>query len=130
MQSFGKVKNYLLALRNALSFPFVVVRDSCCSPFIYSTRASDSPAYLYIQEREIIQKLYTCLQQSLAFCSLRAKVDNELANVKLGVYTYCIHGVVHHSIGRLIPEVGEQPKFAQIYIHDGTADAELETARD
>ena len=63
---------------------------------------------------------------SLAFCSLRTKVDYELANAKLGVYTFCIHGVVHHSIGRLIPEVGEQPKFAQIYIHDGTVEAELE----
>ncbi|KAI6646942.1 hypothetical protein LOD99_9036 [Oopsacas minuta] len=47
-------------------------------------------------------------------------------NAKLGMYTFCIHGVVHHLIDRLIPEVGEPPKFAQIYIHEGTPDAELE----
>ena len=64
---------------------------------------------------------------SLASCTFRVKVDNELANAKLGVYTFCIHGVVHHSIGRLIPEPGEPPKFAQIYIHDGRPEAEVES---
>ena len=58
-----------------------------------------------------MQKSYSCHDTSLAFCSLRAKVDNKLANAKLGIYTICNNGVVHHSIGRLIPEVGEQPKF-------------------
>ena len=59
----------------------------------------------------------------MSFCSLRAKVDNEFANAKLGVYTFSILGVVHNSIATLIPEVGEQ-RFVQIYIHDGTVGAD------
>ena len=61
----------------------------------------------------------------LAFASLGANLDKGLANAKRGVYTFRIHGVMYHRIGRLMPNEGEAPAFAQIYIHDGTADAEV-----
>ena len=37
-----------------------------------------------------------------------------------GVYTYRIHGSVHHKIGSLQTPPDMPAKFAQIYIHDGT----------
>ena len=42
---------------------------------------------------------------SLAFCSLGGNIDKELANanVRGGVYTFRIQGVVHYYIGSLIP---------------------------
>ena len=68
-------------------------------------------------------RAYNC---ALAFASLGANLDKGLANAKQGVYTFRIHGVVYHSIGQLLPKDNEAPKYAQIYIHDGTADAEAE----
>ena len=63
---------------------------------------------------------------ALAFASLGVNLDKELANARRGVYTFRIHGVVHHYIGQLTPREGEAPSFAQIYIHDGTAEGDLE----
>ena len=68
-------------------------------------------------------RAYNC---ALAFASLGANIDKGLANAKQGVYTFRIHGVVYHCIGQLLPKDNEAPKYAQIYIHDGTADAEVE----
>ena len=68
-------------------------------------------------------RAYNC---ALAFDSLGANIDRGLANAKQGLYTFRIHGLVYHSIGQLLPKDNEAPKYAQIYIHDGTADAEVE----
>ena len=63
---------------------------------------------------------------ALAFASLGVNLDKELANARRGVYTFRIQGVVHHYIGQLTPREGEAPSFAQIYIHDGTPEGEIE----
>ena len=63
---------------------------------------------------------------ALAFASLGVNLDKELAIARCVVYTFRIHGVVHHYIGQLIPRPGEAPSFAQIYIHYGTPEGELE----
>ena len=42
------------------------------------------------------------------------------------MYTFCVQGVVHHFIGSLVPNSDEVPAFVQIYIHDGTPEAEVE----
>ncbi|RPB02503.1 hypothetical protein L873DRAFT_1672822 [Choiromyces venosus 120613-1] len=34
------------------------------------------------------------------------------------VYSFHIKGVLYHNHGSLLPEDGERPKFAQIYVHD------------
>ena len=64
---------------------------------------------------------------ALVFASFGVNLDEELANARHGVYTFRIHGVVHHYIGQLRPREGEAPSCAQIYIHDGTAEGELES---
>ena len=45
----------------------------------------------------------TTYNSSLAFCSLGANIDKELANARRGVYTFRFQGVVHHYIGSLVP---------------------------
>ena len=67
---------------------------------------------------------------SLAFCSLGANINKELAKARGGVYAFCVQGVVHHFIGSLVPNSDEAPAFVQIYIHDGTPEAEIRTVRD
>ena len=63
---------------------------------------------------------------ALAFASLGVDLDKQFANAKRGVYTFRIHGTVHHYIGQLMPREGQGPTFAQIYIHDGTPETEAE----
>ena len=54
----------------------------------------------------------------LAFTSIGANVDENLANGRHGVFTYRIQGQLCHRIGSLLPGPDAQPKFAQLYIHD------------
>jgi hypothetical protein len=53
----------------------------------------------------------------LAFISLSAKVD-ELVIGGPGPYSFRIQGELYHKIGSLSPIEGQQPQFAQLYIHD------------
>ena len=74
----------------------------------------------------ITKRNITRNNSALAFASLGVNLDKELASIRCEVYTFRIHGVVHHYIGQLTPRVGETASFAQIYIHDGTPEGELE----
>ena len=67
--------------------------------------------------------------QILAFTSVSADVDLDLANAKEGVYTYKIHGALYHQIGGLIPN-DDKPKFAQIYFHDSSLQYQLERRKE
>jgi hypothetical protein len=40
-----------------------------------------------------------------------------------GPYTFRVHGVLYHRIGSLLPQQGEQPRYAQLYIYDPHDDA-------
>ena len=51
--------------------------------------------------------------QVLAFTSLGANIDQELANAKEGVYTFKIQGSLYHQIGGLTPKDDDhKPEFA------------------
>lgn len=52
-----------------------------------------------------------------AFTSLGVDIDR-LINTGRGPYIFRINGVVHHHIGSLIPEEGNRPQYAQLYIYD------------
>lgn len=52
----------------------------------------------------------------LTFTSTGVQLDRDLT--PNGIFTYRIHGQISHRIGSLLPEAGEQPKFAQLYIFD------------
>ena len=63
---------------------------------------------------------------ALEFASLGVNLDKDFACARRGVYTFRIHGVVHHYIGQSTTRAGKVASFAQIYIHDGTPERELE----
>ena len=51
------------------------------------------------------------------FTSFGAKIDNSI-NSGRGPYTFRINGQNYHLIGSLLPNEGEQPKFAQLYFFE------------
>jgi hypothetical protein len=44
-------------------------------------------------------------------------MDKEI-NKGHGPYVFCMHGQNYHHIGSLIPEEGNKPRWAQLYIYD------------
>ena len=40
-----------------------------------------------------------------------------------GPYTFRVHGQLYHRVGSLLPQQGEQPRYAQLYIYDPHDDA-------
>jgi len=45
-----------------------------------------------------------------------ANMDTSVA--QLGNYTYHLYSELYHRMGSLLPQPGEGPKFAQLYIND------------
>jgi hypothetical protein len=54
---------------------------------------------------------------ALSFTSLGVKPDKSILNGR-GPYVFRLHGVLYHLSGSLLPEPGDTPKYAQLYIHD------------
>ena len=52
----------------------------------------------------------------LACTSFGANVNDEFQG--RGVSNFSIHGQIYHLIGPLLPEEGQVPRFAQLYIYD------------
>jgi len=67
-------------------------------------------------------KLIRAYNSLLAFTSLGANIDEELANEREGVYTFRIQGALYHKIGGLIPKENQPPAFAQIYFYNTDLD--------
>ena len=61
---------------------------------------------------------------AFAFASLGVKIDHAIANAP-NPYCFCINGDLHHLSGSLLPENSENESYAQIYIHDPTAQLEM-----
>jgi hypothetical protein len=57
---------------------------------------------------------------ALAFTSVGANLDTSVAQP--GNYTYRLRGELYHRMGSLLPQPGEAPKFAQLYISDPHAE--------
>ena len=65
--------------------------------------------------------------QVLAFTSLGANIDENLANARDGIYTFRIQGALYHQIGSLMPsDENSLPSFAQIYFYDTNLDNQLQ----
>jgi hypothetical protein len=54
---------------------------------------------------------------ALAFTSMGAKVDHSITGTS-GIYSFCVHGEMYHSIGTILPDNEARPQFAQIYVYD------------
>lgn len=46
------------------------------------------------------------------------KIDQAINRRGRGPYVFRLHGQNYHSIGSLLPELANPPKFAQLYIFD------------
>jgi len=57
---------------------------------------------------------------ALPFTLMGANLDTSVAQP--GNYTYCLRGELYHRMGSLLPQPGEAPKFAQLYISDPHAE--------
>ena len=62
-------------------------------------------------------KLIRHYNSMFAFTSLGVDIDRSI-NTGRGPYIFRINGVVHHRIGSLIPDEGNRPQYAQLYIYD------------
>ena len=94
-------------------------------PILYTLLTGNDP-----DSDEPYVKQIRLYNQILAFTSVSANVDNNLANAKEGVYTYKIHGALYHQIGGLMPNDENEPKFAQIYFHDSSLQYQLERRKE
>lgn len=58
---------------------------------------------------------------ALAMTSVGRKLDNSLNAAGGGPYSFRLHGELIHRVGSLLPPDGQQPVYAQLYIHDNAA---------
>ena len=73
-------------------YTFLTTKDANNTPYVDKIRAYNS---------------------ILAFTSLGANIDEELANAREGVYTFRIQGALYHQIGGLLPkDKGMHPTYA------------------
>jgi hypothetical protein len=65
-----------------------------------------------------------------AFTSTSGVVDKEI-NKGYGPYVFHMHGQNYHHIGTLLPEEGNKPRWAQLYIYDTEHEIEnrIETSK-
>ena len=75
---------------------------------------------LIVGDQDFRQKIRK-YNQALAFTSMAANVDLDLANQRDGVYTFRVQGQLSHRIGSLLPEPDHEHKFVQIYFVDQEA---------
>jgi hypothetical protein len=54
----------------------------------------------------------------LSFTSVGARIDEQLATGRQGVFTYRLQGELIHRIGSLLPAESNAPAFLQMYIYD------------
>jgi len=82
----------------------------------------DPPSYLLnlytssSSDAKLFRKNIRAYNNLLACASLGADVDERFQGH--GVSNFRVHGQMYHRIGSLLPEDGQQPKFAQLYIYD------------
>ena len=112
----------------ALKYPDNIERAGfCCNQGKFSINLPDIPDVLKdkLKNDKSFKKHIRKYNNSLALCSWG--VDNPNAkswpNLKF-------QGRVYHSLGAVHPEKGEKRKWAQMYIHDGTAEQEAQERMD
>ena len=54
---------------------------------------------------------------AFAFTSIGVNIDHSVTSSS-GPYAFKINGELHHLAGSLLPVKGEQPSYAQLYVHD------------
>jgi hypothetical protein len=78
--------------------------------------------------RQFLENIRT-FNNAYAFTSVGCKIDMKFPG-RIGPYNFRIHGSLYHRVGSLLPAPGEQPQYAQIYIHDSAADSQSQIRLD
>ena len=52
-----------------------------------------------------------------SFTSMGGKIDKTINDTR-GPYTFRLYGENYHRLGSLLPNEGQSPKWAQLYIYD------------
>ncbi len=86
----------------------VPIKATVFQSFLITTHATEAKEF-----RENIRNY----NNAFAFTSLGVKIDSSIYGVR-GIYTFRIQGELCHRISTLLPQEGEEPKFAQLYIYD------------
>lgn len=92
----------------------------CCQQGrVVLTRPRHPPAYLddLLSRSTSFRNNIRAYNSMLAFTSMGGKIDYDI-NSGDGPYTFRMHGQNYHKIGSLLPDKGEIPRFAQLYIYD------------
>lgn len=58
---------------------------------------------------------------NFSFTSMGVELDEELANMKSGVYIFRANGTIYHKIDQLVPRDGK-PRYLQLYFYDSETD--------
>lgn len=75
-----------------------------------------------LSDKDFVSKIL-CYNAAYSFVSFSAKTDDTL---KSGIYTFRVHGLIHHRIGPLQAQNENSKKqCAQIYINDGELQDQL-----
>ena len=69
------------------------------------------------QNRSTSYKKIRQYNSLFAFTSMGANIIKDI-NRGEGPYVFRINGQIHHRIGSLIPEQGQAPQYAELYIFD------------
>ena len=116
--------NFIEERKNGSKLDDPVFNKCCGAGTIPSTLMEvETPKFLFKHLTETDPKIFLQNIRSyngqFAFTSSLANLDETLANMRDGVYTFRISGNVHHYYKRrLLMEIDEDPLFAQLYIYD------------
>ncbi|KZP24540.1 hypothetical protein FIBSPDRAFT_929756 [Athelia psychrophila] len=100
---------------------------SCCAHGQVQLEPLQDPPYplqqlflgLTPQSREFLENIRQ-YNAAFAFTSLGV-VQDHAVNAGIGPYIFRIHGELCHRAGALLPQPGQMPSYAQLYIHDPQA---------
>nr|KAJ0225779.1 hypothetical protein LSAT_V11C100038380 [Lactuca sativa] len=89
-----------------------------------SSQIPDELYHLFISEEEsskIFRDNMCAYNTNFCFTSMGVELDDDLNNMKSGVYTFLVNGAIYHKIDQLVPRDGS-PRYLQLYFYDSETD--------
>ena len=86
--------------------------------FSYTEVNAQGEREFAVRTREFLRRI-RAYNNAVSFTSLGAKIDDTITNNAHNVYTMRVHSEVWHRVGSLLPEEGQRPQYAQVWMYDG-----------
>ncbi|CAI9284631.1 unnamed protein product [Lactuca saligna] len=99
----------------------------CCMSGKTKLASSQIPNELYhlFTSEEELSKIFRdnirAYNTKFSFTSMGVELDDDLSNMKSGVYTFRANGAIYHRIDQLVPRDG-LPRYLQLYFYDSETD--------